>query len=64
MKQYDKQAMGSKKWLKDAEAPIRALIKHVQSCSYADRIWGMTVNENGNGEWLAELYNLCTKSFA
>ena len=57
MKQYDKQAMGSKKWLKDAEAPIRALIKHVQSCSYADRIWGMTVNENGNGEWFHWITN-------
>ncbi len=51
MKQYDKQAMGSKKWLKDAEAPIKALINHIKKRSYADRIWAMTICENGNGEW-------------
>ena len=50
-KDRDKQALASKKWLKDAEAPIRALIAHIKTQSYADRIWGMSVAENCNGEW-------------
>lgn len=47
----DKQALASKKWLTDAEAPLKALIDHIKSRSWADRVWGMTVAENGNGEW-------------
>lgn len=47
----DKQALGSKQWLRDAAVPIRALIDHLKASPYADRIWGMNFCENGNGEW-------------
>ncbi len=47
----DKQALASKKWLADAEAPIKALIEHLRKRSFAPRIWGMLVAESGNGEW-------------
>ena len=47
----EKQSLSSKKWLADAEVAIRILIAHLQTKPYADRIWGMSVSENGNGEW-------------
>lgn len=47
----DKQALASQKWLTDAEAPLKALIDHIRSRSWADRVWGVLVAENGNGEW-------------
>ena len=45
------QSLASRKWLKDARAPMAALIDHIASAPYADRIWGMSFCENGNGEW-------------
>ena len=48
---YDRQALGSKKWIRDSEKPIRALIAHLKNSPYADRFWSMTFCENGNGEW-------------
>ena len=47
----EKQSLSSKKWLADAEVAIRILIDHLKTKPYADRIWGMSVSENGNGEW-------------
>ena len=47
----EKQSLSSKKWLADAEVAIRILIDHLKAKPYADRIWGMSVSENGNGEW-------------
>lgn len=46
-----KQSLASQKWLQDAEKPLRAFIKHLKTKSYADRIWGITIAENHNGEW-------------
>lgn len=48
---YDRQALGSKNWLKASEKPIRALIEHIKNGPYADRLWSLTFTENGNGEW-------------
>ena len=47
----EKQSLSSKKWLVDAEVAIRRLVEHLKAKPYADRIWGMSVSENGNGEW-------------
>jgi hypothetical protein len=47
----DKQALGSRKWLTDAEIPFKALIDHIKASSYADRVWGMSFTENNCGEW-------------
>lgn len=47
----EKQALASKKWLTDAEAPLKALIDHIRSRQWADRVWGASLAENGNGEW-------------
>lgn len=45
------QSLASRKWLVDAQAPMAALIDHIAASPYADRIWGMSFCENGNGEW-------------
>ncbi|MBQ4479791.1 MAG: hypothetical protein II943_04045 [Victivallales bacterium] len=45
------QSLASRKWLVDARAPMAALIDHIANAPYADRIWGMSFCENGNGEW-------------
>ena len=47
----EKQSLTSKKWLTDAEFAIRKLIDYLKGKPYADRIWGMSIAENGNGEW-------------
>ena len=47
----EKQSLTSKKWLTDAEIAIRRLIQYLKGKPYADRIWGMSIAENGNGEW-------------
>ncbi|MBP5300936.1 MAG: beta-galactosidase [Victivallales bacterium] len=47
----EKQSLASKKWLVDAEIAIRRLVAHLKGKPYADRIWGMSIAENGNGEW-------------
>lgn len=47
----DMQALASKKWLIDTEAPLKAMIDHVKKSSYGYRVWGMSIAENGNGEW-------------
>ena len=45
------QALSSKKWLRDAEAPLRALIDHLKKSSYGRRVWGISVAEHTNSEW-------------
>jgi len=45
------QALGSKKWLHDAEGPLRALISHIKQQPWANRIWGTSIEESRNGEW-------------
>ena len=45
------QTLTSRKWVEDSREPIRALVEYVKTRRYADRIWGATVCENGNGEW-------------
>lgn len=47
----DKQALASKKWLRDADEPIKALVDFIKKQPYANRIWSVTIAENGNGEW-------------
>ena len=50
-RQNDRQALASKKWLKDARAGFRALIRHLQQSPYADRIIGLALSEGWNSEW-------------
>ena len=45
------QALSSKKWLRDAEEPLRALIEHLENTSYGRRVWGISVAEHTNSEW-------------
>ena len=45
------QALSSKKWLRDAEKPLRALIEHLENSSYGRRVWGVSVAEHTNSEW-------------
>jgi hypothetical protein len=45
------QALSSKKWLRDAEAPLRALIDHLKNSNYGRRVWGVSVAEHTNSEW-------------
>lgn len=47
----DVQALGSKKWLADAETPLRMLIQHVRNSDYADRIWGANIGDSRGNEW-------------
>ena len=45
------QALSSRKWLRDAEAPLRALIEHLEKSSYGRRVWAVSVAEHTNSEW-------------
>ena len=47
----ERQALGSKKWLRDARIPLRALVEHIRNSSWGDRVWGANVAENTNWEW-------------
>ena len=51
------QALSSKKWLRDAEEPLRALIEHLRSSGYGRRVWGMSVAEHINSEWFWTIRN-------
>lgn len=50
-RQKDRQALASKKWLKDARVGLRGLIRHLQQSPYADRIIGIALSEGWNSEW-------------
>ena len=45
------QALSSQKWLRDAEAPLRALIDHLKRSPYGRRVWGISLAEHTNSEW-------------
>lgn len=51
---FDRQALGSKKWLADAAVALRAMVDHIGKSWYADRILGATVAESWNSEWFWE----------
>ena len=43
--------MSSQKWLRDADEPLRALVRHIKSRKYGRHIWGASVSEGNNWEW-------------
>jgi len=47
----ERQALASKKWLRDSRIPLKALVEHVGKSSWGDRVWGANVAENTNWEW-------------
>lgn len=47
----DSQALASKKWLADAEKPLKALLEHVRTRPWGRRVWGANFAENRNWEW-------------
>ena len=47
----ERQALASKKWLRDSRVPLKALVEHVKNSSWGDRVWGANVAENTNWEW-------------
>lgn len=47
----ESQALSSKKWLRDSEAPLKALVEHLKKSAYGHKIWGTSVSENRNWEW-------------
>ncbi|MBR6374268.1 MAG: beta-galactosidase, partial [Victivallales bacterium] len=47
----EKQGLASKRWIRDAEAPLKALVEHIKQRSYADRIWGISFASGCNWEW-------------
>ena len=47
----DVQALASKRWLTDSEAPMRALLEHVREKGYAARIWGINIGDSRGNEW-------------
>ena len=47
----ERQALASKKWLRDSRIPLKALVEHVKNSSWGDRVWGANVAENTNWEW-------------
>ncbi|MBQ6352221.1 MAG: beta-galactosidase, partial [Lentisphaeria bacterium] len=48
---YERQALSSQKWLRDARIPLAAFVEHVKRSPYADRVWAVNVAENTNLEW-------------
>ena len=50
-KNYERQALSSQKWLRDARIPLAAFVEHVKKSPYADRVWAVNVAENTNWEW-------------
>ncbi len=51
VKHHERQALASKKWLADSRIALKALVDHVRSSSWGDRVWGANVAENSNWEW-------------
>ena len=51
VKKQERQALASKKWLKDSRIALKALVDHVRSSPWGDRVWGANVAENTNWEW-------------
>lgn len=47
----DVQALASKCWLADSEAPMRAVLEHVREKGYAGRIWGINIGDSRGNEW-------------
>lgn len=47
----ERQALASKKWLRDSRIPLKALAEHVKNSTWGDRVWGANVAENTNWEW-------------
>ena len=47
----ESQALSSKKWLRDAGEPLRALIDHLEKSPYGRRVWGISLAEHTNSEW-------------
>ena len=50
-KNYERQALSSKKWLRDARIPLQAFVEHVKNSPWGDRVWAVNVAENTNWEW-------------
>ena len=53
----NEQAMGSKKWLQDSDKAVTALMDHIKSQAWCNRIWGVNVGESRNGEWFWGIYD-------
>lgn len=47
----DVQALASKRWLKDSEAPIKAILDHIRKKGFADRIWAFNLTNGRGSEW-------------
>ena len=47
----DRQALASKRWLKEATVILRALIQHILKSPHADRIFAIGLSEGWNSEW-------------
>ncbi|MGN0866608.1 MAG: hypothetical protein ACI4SG_02885 [Oligosphaeraceae bacterium] len=45
------QSLASRKWREDASWAIRQVIRHLETRPYANRLWGISIAENHNGEW-------------
>ncbi len=50
-RQKDRQALASKKYLRDAAKGIKALVGHIRQSPYAGAVIGCAVGEGWNGEW-------------
>ena len=48
---YERQALSSKKWLRDARIPLAAFVEHVKNSPWGNRVWAVNVAENVNWEW-------------
>ncbi len=49
--QKDRQALASKKYLRDAAVGIKALIRHLKDSPYSEKVFGMGISEGWNSEW-------------
>ncbi|MBR7130745.1 MAG: beta-galactosidase, partial [Lentisphaeria bacterium] len=47
----DRQALASRRWLKEASVILRKLIRHILRSPYADRIFAIGLSEGWNSEW-------------
>ncbi len=45
------QSLASRKWVEDASQAIRTVIRYLKTRHYANRLWGISIAENHNGEW-------------
>jgi len=48
---YERQALSSQKWLRDARIPLAAFVGHVKNSPWGNRVWAVNVAENVNWEW-------------